>query len=128
VLTVGISGQATRLADETNTAQAMGSGDLLVFSTPSMVALMEEAAVRSVAPYLDEGQSTVGTAIDVRHTAATPVGMTVTCESRLTGVDGRRLTFAIRAYDEKGEVGSAAHVRAIVDAARFQAKADAKRG
>ncbi len=128
MLTVGILGQATRLVDEMNTARAMGSGDLLVFSTPSMVALMEEAAMRSVAPSLSEGQSTVGTAIDVRHTAATPVGMTVTCESRLTGVDGRRLTFDIRAYDERGEIGSATHVRAIVDAARFQAKADAKRG
>ena len=88
-----------------NTAEAMGSGILSVFATPAMVALIEETAWRSVAPYLEEGQSTVGTKLDIEHVSPTPVGMAVKCETELTEVDGRRLKFNANVYDETGLIG-----------------------
>jgi predicted thioesterase len=91
-----------------------------------MIALMEKTCWMSVAGCLSEGQGTVGTLLDVKHTSATPVGMTVTCESELTAVEGRKLTFAIKAYDEKGPVGEGTHERFIVDSEKFMAKANAK--
>ena len=111
-----------------NTAKAMGSGTLDVFATPAMIALMEETSWRSVAPFLEEGEGTVGTELAVKHVSATPVGMKVRCESRLQEVDGRRLVFQVSAYDEAGLIGEGTHQRAIVDKARFEAKAQAKKG
>ena len=104
----------------------MGSGTLKVFATPAMVALMEETAWKSVAEHLDQGEGTVGTALDIRHTAATPLGMTVTCESELTAVDGRKLTFHVIARDETGVIGEGEHQRFVVNNEKFQAKADSK--
>ena len=86
-----------------------------------MAALMEKTALDSVAPFLEEGATTVGTALDIRHTAATPVGLEVVCRSTLTAVDGRRLVFSL-------PVGEGTHERFIVAAAKFQSKADAKAG
>lgn len=128
MLTPGITAEMTLLVDEARTAAAMGSGGLAVFATPAMVALMERVAMHSVQPLLEAGQGTVGTAIDVKHTAATPVGMQVRCRSRLTAVDGRRLTFEITAEDADGPIGGALHERFIIDDARFMAKAQAKLG
>ena len=109
------------------TAAAVGSGTLNVYATPAMIALIEETAWKSVAPYLEDGQSTVGTRLDVSHVAPTPLGMTVRCETELTGVDGRRLVFAVNVYDEAGLIGKGTHERFIIMAEKFQAKADSKK-
>lgn len=106
----------------------MGSGTLDVFATPALVALMEETCWRSVADWLDEGCGTVGTLLEIRHTAPTPVGMEVSCESVLKEVDGRRLVFEVTARDAKGAVGEGRHERFVIQNGKFQAKADAKRG
>ncbi len=121
-LQVGIQGHAEALVEREDTAQTVGSGDLLVYATPCMLALMEGAAYESVAPYLAEGESSVGVSMQLTHSAATPVGMEVRAESTLIALDGRKLTFSIIAYDEKGEIGRAAHERVIVKADRFLEK------
>ncbi len=126
MMKTGIKGKLERLVTEELSAKAMGSGELDVFATPAMVALIEETAWRSVAGELDEGCGTVGTKLDIAHTAATPLGMKVTCETELTAIDRRKLVFSVRVYDEAGEVGSGTHERFIVDNAKFQAKADAQ--
>ena len=122
MMEVGIKGQAEALVEQEDTAKVVGSGDLLVYATPCMVALMEGAAWQSVAPFLAEGESTVGTRMDVKHLSATPVGMEVRAESVLTAVDGRKRTFEIHAFDEAGEIGSAVHERVIIRAERFLEK------
>lgn len=126
MLEVGIRGIQTEEVTNNNTAAAYGSGLLPVYATPALVALMEKTCWTSVASTLGEGQGTVGTRLTISHTAPTPVGMAVTCESELTVVEGRRLTFAVRAYDGKGEVGAGTHERFVIDNARFLAKAGAK--
>lgn len=123
VLEVGIQGRAEALVEQEDTAKAVGSGDLLVYATPCMVALMEGAACESIAPYLAEGESSVGISMNVAHTSATPVGMEVRAESRVTAVDGRKVTFEITAFDEKGEIGRATHERVVIKAERFLEKA-----
>ncbi len=112
---------------ESNTADALGSGLLPVFATPSMIALMENASAKCAEPLLGEGETTVGTELNVKHVSATPIGMEVRCESTLTAADGRRLTFAVRAYDECGLIGEGTHERFIVKSERFLSKANAKR-
>ena len=126
MLTTGIKGKQALVVTKENTAKAMGSGTLEVFATPAMIALMEKTAYESVAPELEEGSGTVGTALNVKHVAASPVGMKITCESELVKVDGRALTFSVKAYDEKGLIGEGEHERFIIYNEKFQAKADAK--
>ncbi|MCI6242453.1 MAG: thioesterase family protein [Lachnospiraceae bacterium] len=126
MLTTGIKGKQELVVTKENTAKAMGSGTLEVFATPAMIALMEKTAYESVAPELEEGSGTVGTALNVKHVAASPVGMKITCESELVKVDGRALTFSVKAYDEKGLIGEGEHERFIIYNEKFQAKADAK--
>ena len=104
----------------------MASGTLDVFATPAMIALIEAAASESVAPYLDEGFSTVGTHLDIAHSAASPVGIDVVCETELVEVDRRRLVFRAVVKDAVGEIGSGTHERFIVDNAKFMAKAQSK--
>ncbi|MCD7819310.1 MAG: thioesterase family protein [Lachnospiraceae bacterium] len=127
MLKTGIKGQQSVLATEENSAKALGSGTLEVFATPAMVALMELTAQVSVAPYLQEGEGTVGIRVDITHDAPTPLGMTVTCESELIEVDGRRLVFQVDAYDAQGKIGSGRHERFIINNERFQTKADKKK-
>ena len=127
MLETGIQGRAEIVVNEQNTAASMGSGNLDVFATPYMIALMEEASQRSVAPYLEEGQSTVGTRLCVSHDAATPLGMKVWAESLLTEIDGRRLVFEVRAYDECGPIGQGTHERFIIRQQRFLEKVEAKK-
>lgn len=105
----------------------MGSGTLDVFATPAMIALMEKTAWTSVADGLDEGCGTVGISLNVAHSAPTPLGMKVTCESELTGIDGRKLTFYVKAYDEKGVIGEGTHERFIIQNEKFQKKANMKK-
>lgn len=122
MIEIGLKGFSDALVEEADAAKTVGSGDLLVYATPCMVALMEGAAWQSVAPYLAEGESTVGVSMNVAHTAATPVGMEVRAESVLTAVDGRKLTFEIHAFDESGEIGRAIHERVIIRTERFLEK------
>ncbi len=126
MLEAGIKGTKSVEVVYENTAAAAGSGLAQVFATPCMVALMERTASTSVAPYLDEGCGTVGTEINIKHMAATPIGMTVRCESELVEVDGRRLVFAVKAYDDVEMIGGGTHERFIIKSEKFQAKADAK--
>ena len=126
MLEAGIKGTQEVKVTEENTALTMGSGPLKVFATPSMIALMEKTAWQSVAPHLEEGSGTVGTQLNVSHLSATPLGMTVRCESELTEVDGRKLVFKVAAYDNAGLIGEGTHERFIVKNEKFQAKADSK--
>lgn len=125
-LTVGLKGREEVLVSEANSAKTMGSGTLNVFATPSMTALMEQTAWKSVSPYLEEGCGTVGTRLSVTHDAPTPFGMKVWCESELTEIDGRRLVFHVTAFDEKGKIGGGEHERFIIQNEKFQAKANKK--
>lgn len=124
---IGIQGSMSVVVTEELTAAQVGSGLLPVYATPAMIALMENTACQSVAPYLEEGQGTVGTLMNVKHLAATPVGMTVRCETELIAVDRRRLVFAVRAYDDCDCIGEGVHERFIIDNARFMEKTQAKR-
>ena len=119
---IGIKGFAETVVEKEDTAQVVGSGDLLVYATPCMVALMEGAACESIAPYLSQGESSVGISMNVSHTSATPVGMEVRAESEVTAVDGRKVSFHIVAFDEAGEIGRATHERFIIKADRFLEK------
>ena len=121
-VTVGLKGYAETVVSDTNTAQAACSGALPVFGTPFLCALMEEAAWKSIAPHLEEGQSTVGTRLDITHDSATPVGMKVWAESEVTQVDGRRLVLKLSAFDGRGQIGQGTHERFIVTDQRFLAK------
>ena len=121
MLEIGMKGKQEVIADETNSAKTMGSGTLDVFATPAMIALM------SVSDELDEGCGTVGISLNVAHSAPTPLGMKVTCESELTGIDGRKLTFYVKAYDEKGVIGEGTHERFIIQNEKFQKKANMKK-
>lgn len=123
----GIKFSIERRVTEHMTARVMGSGTLDVFATPSMIALIEETAWRSVAPHLESGMATVGTLLNVAHVAPTPVGMTVKCETELTEVDGRRLVFSVTVSDECGEIGRGTHERFIINEEKFQKKADIKK-
>ncbi|OPX45683.1 fluoroacetyl-CoA thioesterase [Ruminiclostridium hungatei] len=126
-ITEGLTGEASALVDSSNTARTMGSGDMEVFATPSMIALMEKAATNALKEYLASDSSSVGTVISVRHTAATPLGMTVTARAVLTGVDGKRLVFSVEAFDEKDKIGEGTHERFIVNRERFLTKANGKK-
>ncbi len=123
----GMKGICSQLVTAENTAAAMGSGTLEVFATPALVALAEKTCWQSVAAALDEGSGTVGTKLELEHTAPTPVGMTVTCESELIAVEGRKLVFHVSLHDEKGAVGNGTHERFIINNAKFAAKAAAKK-
>ena len=128
MLEAGIKGTAQQSVTSENTAAALGSGTLAVFATPALVALAERTCSQSVAPYLDEGCGSVGTKLELEHTAPTPVGMTVTCHSELVAVEGRKLTFKVTLADEKGPVGGGTHERFVIFEEKFAAKAEAKKG
>ncbi len=121
-----LTGEATVEVTADLTARHLGSGTVAVFATPEMVRLMERAAVNALKPYLAPGQQSVGTMVNVRHLAATPVGATVTARARLVAVEGRRLTFAVTAHDGTDLIGEGTHERALIDLARFEAKVKAK--
>lgn len=127
MLQTGIKGKIELTVTKDKCAGAIGSGELDVFATPSMIALIEETAWKSVVPYLQPGEGTVGTALDVRHVAATPVGLQVTCETELTLVERRRLVFDVKVYDAFGLVGEGTHERFIIQYEKFMKKVDEKR-
>lgn len=123
MLTLGIKGTAELVVTDDLTARQVGSGTVSVLATPMMIALMEKTCLQSVRPFLEEGQDTVGTRVDVSHTAATPVGMKVRCTSELIEIDRRRLLFRVTACDDAGVVGEGTHERFVIDIEKFQAKA-----
>ena len=122
----GIKGRQETTVTAANVATTVGSGRVEVFATPMMIALIEKAAIMSVDPFLEKGQSTVGTQVNVSHVAATPVGMKVWAETEVVGVDRRRITFSVKAYDERGLIGEGTHERFVVEVEKFQAKAEGK--
>lgn len=119
---IGLTFTSTTVVDNTNTAIALGSGDMEVFATPAMVALMENAAMNAVTPHLEAGQTTVGTEISTTHIKASALGATITATATLTAIEGRKLTFAVTAHDGDNIIGEGTHTRFIVDRERFLAK------
>lgn len=126
MLEAGIKGHKELTVTEDKTAKVRKSGTLNVFATPALIELIEETAWTSVADELDEGMVTVGTNLNVAHLSATPVGMKVFCNTVLTEVDGRKLVFSVEVEDEAGKISQGVHERFIVQADKFQKKADAK--
>lgn len=114
------------IVDKSNTAKTMGSGSLEVFATPSMVAIMEKSSTMAIEKYLEEGSTTVGTALDITHVSATPVGMEVSATAEVIAVNGREISFKVQAFDEVGLIGEGIHKRFIVFAEKFQSKTNAK--
>ena len=123
---VGAKGAAEMIVTEDKTAAAIGSGSVKVFATPWMIAMMELSACNALTPYYEEGQSSVGTRLDVSHDAATPVGMKVRAEAEVLAVDRRKITLSVTAWDEAGLIGKGRHERFLIDAAKFIAKAESK--
>lgn len=123
---VGAKGISENVVTDELTAAAIGSGSVRVFATPYMIAMMELASCNALAPYYEEGQSSVGTKLNVSHDAATPVGMKVRAEAEVVEVDRRRIVLNVTAYDEAGVIGKGTHERFLIDAAKFLAKAEAK--
>lgn len=126
MLKTGIKGKTEVTVTEEMTAKSVGSGGLEVFATPAMAALMEKTAYESVENELGEGDGTVGVTLELEHKAPTPVGMKVICESELVGAEGRKLFFEITVRDEKEVVGTAKHIRFIINNEKFAAKAAGK--
>lgn len=124
----GLSHTTTRTVALEDTAQHIGSGSVAVLGTPIMILWMEETALAAAQPYLAEGQTTVGSRVDVRHLAATPLGAWVRVQAELVEVHGRRLVWRVTADDEHERIGEGLHERYIIDVARFQARLDEKMG
>lgn len=122
----GMKGSASTLVEREDTAQEVGSGDLLVYATPCMAALMEGAACEAIAEALGDTQTTVGTAMNIEHISATPVGLEVRAEAEVTAVDGKAITFSVHAFDEAGEIGRGTHKRVLVNSQKFLDKAYSK--
>ena len=118
----GLTYTSTLVVSEEHVAAVMGSGDLHVYATPAMVALMENAAMLAVAEHLPEGSTTVGAMMNTSHVKPSPIGDIVKTTAVLTDIEGRKLTFSIKAEDSKGIIGEAVHVRYIVDRERFMSK------
>ena len=121
-ITVGMRGEVSTYVEREDTAAEVGSGSLMVYATPCMVALMEGAACEAIADAIPEGKTSVGIALDIQHTSATPVGLQVRAEAEVTEIEGSILTFQITAYDEAGIIGKGTHKRALVTADRFLEK------
>ena len=128
MIVIGTKCQLHAAVTEALTASAVGSGALPVFATPMMCALMENAAMTCLQSFLEEGQGSVGTHLDISHDAPTPVGMEVFAEAEITGVseNGKMVDFAVKAWDEKGPIGAGTHTRAIIKNEKFLAKCNAK--
>ena len=125
-ITVGMKGIAETCVEREDTAKEVGSGDLLVYATPCMVALMEGAACEAIAEALKETETTVVIALNIEHISATPVGLEVRAEAEVTAVEGKVITFAVTAFDEAGVIGQGTHKRVIVNTQRFLDKAYGK--
>lgn len=123
---IGMKGEVLNLVEREDTAAEVGSGSLLVFATPCMVAMMEGAACEAIAAGLAEGETTVGTELNIQHLSATPVGMEVRAVATVTAVEGKCITFEVEAFDEAGTIGKGTHKRFLVASQRFLDKTYAK--
>ncbi len=128
MLELGMKHCVETLVTEENTAAKVGSGALMVFGTPYMAALMENAALTLMAATLPEGKGSVGTALNISHSSPTPIGMKVRAEAEVTNIsaNGKIVDFKVSAYDEAGLIGEGTHQRAIIDNERFMAKTNSK--
>jgi len=126
MLEIGIKGRQCETVTPDKLAKNVGSGLVQVYATAMMIALMEKAAVLSLEPYLEPGQGTVGTAVNVTHCSATPLGMKVWAESEVIEVDRRRIVLTVRAFDEAGLIGEGTHERFVIDLEKFHSKAESK--
>jgi fluoroacetyl-CoA thioesterase len=122
----GLSGNAELVVGEEHTAPRVGSGKVRVLATPVMINLFEAAALAAIEHLLPAGYQSLGTHLDVRHIAATPVGMKVLASARVTRVDGRTVDFALEAHDEKDLIGEGRHERVVVNVAKFDARVQKK--
>ncbi len=125
-IATGTKGEVSTLVERADTALEVGSGSLLVYATPCMVALMEGAACEALEGLLPEGKTSVGIELSIRHTAATPVGLEVRAVAEVTAVEGSVISFQITAYDEAGIIGEGTHKRAVVTEQKFLDKVYAK--
>lgn len=123
---IGLIGEQHTIVTPELTAQALGSGSLPVYATPALVALMEAAAVAALAPHLDADQSSVGTGLDIKHIAATPIGHAVRARAEVIAVDGRTVTFQVQGWDQQELIGEGSHTRVIISVERFMARVTAK--
>lgn len=118
-ISIGMKAEVYSNVEREDTAKEVGCGDLLVYSTPCMVALMEGAACEAIAEAMKDGSTTVGTSLNIEHISATPVGLDVRATAEVTAVEGKVITFAIKAYDEAGEIGRGTHQRVLVNSQKF---------
>ena len=125
-LRIGLTGSASLLVAPEHTAPRVGSGRVEVLATPVMINLIEAATLNAVEALLPSGHQSLGIHLDVRHTAATPVGMRVTATSELTAIDGRTLSFRVEARDEREAISSGTHQRVVVNVARFDERVQKK--
>ncbi|WP_371363253.1 hypothetical protein SRRS_41900 [Sporomusa rhizae] len=126
-LRIGMKAEKTELVTNDNTAMKYGSGGVAVYATPAMVGLMEGTCLAAVDPHLPEGMATVGTNLNIKHLAATPVGMRVRAAAELTEIAGKKLSFTVKAYDDKELIGEGTHERYIIDLEKFLQKNEAKK-
>ena len=118
-ITVGLKGEVSTVVEREDTALEVGSGSLLVYATPCMVAMMEGAACEAITDCLPDTKTSVGTELNISHISATPVGLEVRAEAEVTAVEGNTITFKVSAFDEAGKIGEGTHKRVIVSAQRF---------
>lgn len=123
---VGTKAKINKVVSNSDTALALGSGGVNVFSTPSMIALMENAALEAIRPFLEDGFDSVGTKISVSHLSATPVGMGVYAEAEVTEVERKKVILSVKAFDEAGLIGEGTHERFIINLEKFIEKANSK--
>jgi fluoroacetyl-CoA thioesterase len=126
-LKIGTLGEARTKVTYENTAIKYGSGSVSVFATPAMIGLMEKASINSIDSYLPKGYATVGTKVEIKHIAATPIGMEVVAQSELLEIDGLKLKFKIEAYDGKEKIGDGTHTRYIIKLDDFIEKVESKK-
>lgn len=126
MIKIGLTSEQSETVNHSNTAAVVGSGDLPVYATPAMIALMERAAWTAVQPHLEEGWTTVGTAVDVRHLAATPIGSAVRAVAEVTAVDRKKISFKVEAFDGTGKIGEGTHDRFMIQSEEFLRKAEEK--
>ncbi|MDY3360839.1 MAG: thioesterase family protein [Clostridium celatum] len=126
MIKVGITGETKDVVNESNIAKTLRSGELKVYATPAMVALMEEAAYKSIQDELEEGKGSVGILMNIKHLTSTPIGMEVIAKSELIEIDRKRMVFKVEAFDERGKIGEGIHERFIIDNEQFQNKTDNK--
>ncbi len=126
-LNPGLTGEASMEVQVGNTAIEVGSGSVPVFATPMLVAIMENAAINAIKDHLPQGTSSVGTRVECRHLAATPIGMTVTTRAELVEVDRKRLLFKVEAFDQQEKVGEGEHERFLIDLDKFMGRSQEKK-